>query len=103
MVWRGADTVGYGGSARGTGGFGEPNTYVTGVIALRADDIGSKLRQPGGRAYAKAVMLHELGHVLGLAHVKDPHELMYSEMTSVRDFGPGDREGLALVGQGSCN
>jgi len=103
MARRGADAVGYGGSGRGTGPIGEPNTYVVGEIALKADAIGAHLTQPDGQAYGRAVLLHELGHVLGLAHVKDVHELMYPGVTALRDYGPGDREGLALLGQGTCN
>lgn len=96
------DVLGFGGSTflrTDSGDIG----YVTGSVSLRADELGRALRQPGGQAFVKAVVLHELGHVVGLAHVNDPHELMNPVISKQRDFGPGDREGLALVGQGACS
>ncbi|BBH16751.1 hypothetical protein Back2_10380 [Nocardioides baekrokdamisoli] len=98
---RGADVVGLGGSEYVTEDGFSPH-YVTGSVALRADSLGQILRQRNGRAEVTAVVLHELGHLVGLAHVKDSHELMYAKNDGQLDFGPGDREGLALLGQGSC-
>jgi hypothetical protein len=96
------DVLGFAASAY-TSGAGVTPRYVTGSIALRAAELGQALQRPGGRAYVKAVVLHELGHVVGLAHVQDVHELMNPLLYDQRDFGPGDREGLALLGQGSCS
>jgi len=48
-----------------------------------------------------AVLLHELGHIMGLDHVRDPDELMYSGRypnLGLHDFGPGDLEGLRRLG-----
>lgn len=47
-------------------------------------------------------MLHELGHLVGLAHIEDRGELMHPWSSRLRDFGPGDREGLANLGSGRC-
>ena len=47
---------------------------------------------------ARAILVHELAHVVGLAHVDDPGELMYAENTGRTGLGPGDREGLARLG-----
>ncbi|HWJ80680.1 MAG TPA: matrixin family metalloprotease [Nocardioides sp.] len=71
--------------------------YVGGQVALDTD-LGHDLDS----AAARAVLLHELGHVVGLDHVDDPTQLMFSESTFQEDFGPGDREGLVLLGQGRC-
>jgi Matrixin len=49
------------------------------------------------------VVMHELGHLVGLAHVRDPGELMAESNLERRDLGPGDRQGLAAVGAGSCH
>ncbi|HEY0889152.1 MAG TPA: matrixin family metalloprotease [Nocardioides sp.] len=56
----------------------------------------------GNPAAAQAVVMHELGHVLGLDHVPDPGELMHDENTGRVDFGPGDLEGLARLGATEC-
>ncbi len=46
--------------------------------------------------------MHELGHVVGLNHVHDRRELMNGANLGRTVFGPGDRRGLALLGQGPC-
>jgi hypothetical protein len=49
----------------------------------------------------RAIVQHELSHVLGLGHVNDPTELM-NPTTSVYEYGPGDLEGLARIGNSPC-
>jgi len=82
------------------------NTYVSGVIAV---DAGGRL-PPGfaGRYSLGPVLMHELGHIMGLAHVGSPHELMWSPEVPhaaeapdmhLTDWGPGDLEGLAKLGR----
>jgi hypothetical protein len=71
--------------------------YVTGQVVLR----------PGGwtegvtSANPLSLMLrHELGHVLGLAHVSLTTEIMGTGGNgSARDWGTGDKEGLRVVGR----
>lgn len=90
------DVVGLGG-ATALGMDGGRLRYVTGAVTLDTDldaDLDS--------AVARGVLLHELGHLVGLDHVSDPGELMYGDGTLVRDFGPGDREGLVRLGEGRC-
>jgi hypothetical protein len=94
--------------------FGEPyrgegdlaHTYVSGVVAIDAS-------QPlpagfGSRWSLGPVLMHELGHVMGLAHVGAGDELMWSPQVrghdrtpdlTQTDWGPGDLEGLRLVGR----
>lgn len=49
-------------------------------------------------------MLHELGHLVGLDHTADRHEMVFSESDyEVTDYGPGDRRGLALLGTQGCH
>ena len=74
---------------------------VAGTIAL-SRDYYAELTESGDRAEQLAVMLHELGHVLGLDHVESPGELMYSDNIGRTTFGPGDLEGLRPLGQGPC-
>jgi hypothetical protein len=50
------------------------------------------------------VILHELGHIMGLGHVPATDELMNAqENPIVTDFGKGDLEGLKILGRhGTC-
>lgn len=76
--------------------------YVTGGITLDEDAFRQIAAEPDGAAEMRAIVLHELGHVVGLAHVHDPRELMNADNVGLLDFGVGDRLGLAAVGRGSC-
>ena len=72
--------------------------YSTGAIMLDAgyyagvDDLDQR----------RAVVLHELGHVLGLHHVEDDGELMARDGSGRTDFGPGDLAGLRALHEASC-
>jgi hypothetical protein len=95
------DVAGLGGSdyARTPG---QPLVYVGGQVQLDAPDAADTLLFPDGRTYAKATIMHELAHVVGLDHVDDPDELMHAENLGQTTFGQGDRAGLALLGSGPC-
>lgn len=72
-------------------------TYTSGMVALRAGWFAA--RDADGRQDAEqAVVMHELGHVLGLAHVQDRDELMYPSITRLT-YGPGDIRGLEALGR----
>jgi hypothetical protein len=96
------------GTIAGTGGSasiqmpGEPYVYVTGQVQLDAPALTETLAFPDGPALVRAIIMHELAHVVGLDHVNDPTQLMYEENTGQLDFGAGDRAGLALLGTGKC-
>ena len=82
---------------------GQPLVLAAGQISLDAPDLaGIMASRPDGAAEVRAIIMHELGHVLGLAHVNDPSQLMYAENKGVQDFAAGDRAGLALLGAGPC-
>ncbi|MCX6395874.1 MAG: matrixin family metalloprotease [Propionibacteriales bacterium] len=74
---------------------------TSGTIAL-SRSYYALLADQGDHAEELAVLLHEFGHVLGLAHVDSRKELMYRGNVGQTSFGPGDLEGLRLVGQGPC-
>ena len=75
--------------------------YVTGQVTLDRRDL-SIAKMPD-RAVAEAIVLHEFGHLVGLDHTSDQHQIMYSEAQfNVRDFGVGDLRGLAKLGTQQC-
>lgn len=72
---------------------------MTGSIVLDLElfanpDVAKETKQ--------AILLHEMAHVLGLGHVDDPDELMYYSALRT-DYGPGDLEGLARIGNAPCD
>ncbi len=76
---------------------------VSGQVVLDADQISGLLALNSGRAVAVATITHELGHLVGLAHVNDQRQLMYpSARPLVASFGRGDLTGLAALGLGRC-
>jgi hypothetical protein len=99
-------TIGLGGSryrelSSATGAV-QARAYVSGSISLDAPQLAGVIDQDGAAA-AQAVILHELGHLVGLGHVNDPHQLMYPESALQETaYGDGDLRGLARLGAGSC-
>lgn len=66
------------GRIAGTGGSasfqvpGEPYVYITGTLLLDGPGLGETLGFPNGTALVRAVIMHEMAHVVGLGHVDDP-------------------------------
>lgn len=78
----------------------EGPVFVTGQLVVTRDaDLTPGF---GDRAGSRgAVLLHELGHLVGLDHVDDPAQLMYPfPIHGPTRLGSGDRAGLAEVGAG---
>lgn len=76
---------------------------VSGQVVLDASQLGDLLTLNSGRAVVVATITHELGHLVGLAHVDDQRQLMYpSARPLVASFGRGDLTGLAALGTGRC-
>jgi hypothetical protein len=96
------DVTGEGGSSA----FGLPNgpsAYVSGAVELDAGKLTSELHRHEGKRAVRAVVLHELGHLVGLDHVTAANQLMYPQsQPGVVDFGAGDLTGLAALGRGTC-
>jgi hypothetical protein len=95
------DTAGLGGS------FALPvadqQVYVTGGVTLDGPQLMKVLKQPNGQAAARAVVEHELAHLVGLDHVADATQLMNPVgAPDVVTFGAGDLTGLAQLGAGAC-
>lgn len=76
--------------------------YVTGGVDLDTEEFAPLLASPEGTAVARAVVLHELGHLLGLDHVAEAGQLMFPTTSDVLDFGDGDLTGLVQLGRGNC-
>lgn len=81
---------------------GRMRSYVSGSVVLDTDITDRLEEQLGGANAQLGLLLHELGHLVGLDHVEDPSELMYSTATSMTSYGPGDLQGLALLGAIPC-
>lgn len=94
------DVAGLGGSMAVTQ-FGWAR-YVTGTVTLDEDSFRRLESEPDGRAKAQAIVDHEFGHLVGLAHVEDLGELMSADNNGKLDWGPGDRAGLSRLGRGRC-
>jgi hypothetical protein len=97
-----ADVAGQAGSIP-LGREGTPLVLVSGSVQLDAEQLSQRLTQPRGRRVARAVVLHELGHLVGLGHVNDKNQLMYPQTgVDLVDYGAGDLTGLAALGRGAC-
>ena len=94
------DVAGEAGPARITTSAGD-DTYVSGTVYLDPAKFSQALtaHDPEG---ARAVILHELGHLVGLAHVPDPAALMFATNIGQTAYSLGDQVGLAALGSGPC-
>jgi len=93
------EIAGLGGSAVVETGAGA--RLVTGTITLNSDEY-ARLSSRGDQQEQTTILLHELGHVVGLAHVDDAGQLMWAQNRGQVLYGQGDLAGLAEAGRGPC-
>jgi len=77
--------------------------YVSGVVLLNRAYLTQVAARSDGRRLLRAVMLHELGHLVGLDHSEGADSLMSPRPgVTAFDLGPGDLRGLAYLSRGPC-
>jgi len=95
------------GEAAGVGGAqwdGSTGRIVHGYVVLNYEDefAAGFGRGPatGTQGTLGQLMMHELGHAVGLQHVRDDQQIMYPTLTRKKaTWGAGDRNGLRKVGK----
>jgi hypothetical protein len=76
--------------------------YVSGTAVFNGPALDAQLRR-GEREKARAVLLHELGHLVGVGHVTDPYQVMYDTNSyPLPNYRAGDLRGLEKLGLGRC-
>ncbi|MGN6687800.1 MAG: hypothetical protein ACTHK1_09710 [Actinomycetales bacterium] len=78
--------------------------YVSGTVYLDPVKIG-RLAQEQGEPVARAIVLHELGHLAGLGHANDEWQVMWRRGNAHQftEYQSGDLSGLARLGTGRCH
>jgi hypothetical protein len=73
--------------------------YVSGIVVLDAEQLAGMPEEA-----RRAVVVHELAHVVGLDHVDDRGQLMNAVQygTEVTSLQEGDLRGLRALGNGTC-
>ena len=76
--------------------------FVSGLAVFNGAALDQQLRT-GDDSKAQSVLLHELGHLVGLAHVPDPYQVMFdTNAYPLASYRAGDLRGLEQLGRGPC-
>lgn len=98
------DVAGTGGSTWSEGPDGA-YTYVSGSVTLDGPGLQElyDLDEDIARKWGVTLLLHELGHLVGLDHVDAPTQVMNEGSDDETfEFGAGDLRGLRALGTGAC-
>lgn len=97
------DVLGQAGSVQLTRPSDDFSVFVTGQVRLDSAQFAGLLTTADGAGTARLALIHELGHLVGLAHVNDPTQVMFPAVPNgLTGYAPGDLTGLAQLGQGQC-
>jgi len=79
---------------------GGQRAYVTGQIAINTVTTATMRPGFGAGITVGQLLLHELGHVMGLGHTTDPTQIMFPVQLPLpsASYGAGDLTGLAHLG-----
>ncbi|HZT64902.1 MAG TPA: matrixin family metalloprotease [Acidimicrobiales bacterium] len=97
--------AGYGGaqwvpSTSGGGVITHGYALVSGAAITRGA-VGAGFSSGVGEGH---LLLHEVGHMMGLGHAANPADVMYptNTLSSATSYGPGDLAGLRQLSSGGC-
>lgn len=79
-----------------------PLVYVTGIVALDGPAFAEIVAREDGYPVARAIVLHELAHLVGLDHVEGDDQLMAEKGGGITEPQAGDITGLSRLGRGAC-
>ena len=96
------DVAGIGGAVARSEASGRHRTYFTGGVTFDIDAFDDLEGRNDGERYQRAIVLHELGHLVGLGHVDSHEELMFADNIGRLGYGRGDLNGLVELGKGQC-
>ena len=98
----GGDTAGVGGARVTPGAYEDREFLRSGTVIVDTSDVRDILTTPAEKARTQAVIMHELGHVVGLGHVAEPRKIMFPAASYVIGWGSGDIQGLPAAGAEPC-
>jgi predicted Zn-dependent protease len=96
--------AGIGGPGGSFGPTAASRHYTSGMVAFDTTDLLALEANPQTRSEVQQIVLHELGHLVGLDHIDDRSEVMFpTASTAITGYANGDLRGLHALGSGTCS